>query len=654
MLLAASGGGAVEPGLYAEDVFGIHTRTGNGSNANSNVPVVNGMDLAGEGGFVWVKERNSSNAHTLLASDLSTVSGIRQYLTTNAVHQANHKANGSININFNSNGYTIRGFDGQVNQNSGNTYVDWAFRKAPGFLDVVTWTGNGVQGREISHSLGSVPGMIFIKRTDTSGHWIVYHRSIGAFYHLRLNETQPLITSNQQFSNIEPTSSVFTVHDDGSVNLSGGSYIAYVFAHDDQSFGTTADESIIKCGSYSSTGFVDLGWEPQWVMIKSVSEQADYRGDWRIYDNIRGITEGDDHQLFANDSRAEDTNNFATAISLNATGFTVEGQGNYGTSTVYMAIRRPHKPPTAGTDVFKAITRNGTQADASITGFGFVPDLFMSRARNNLADQQWQVFDRLRGPLIVLSTRYQSAESSYPRSLTSFDQDGVSFGNDTHAGGLNYTGGQYVYHTFSRAAGVFDVVAYDGTASALAVNHNLAAIPELIIVKCRSNNGQWGVYDATNGPTKAAQLNSNSRYNTTQSYWNSTAPTKTQFTVNTDGAVNDTGQKYVAYLFASQTGISKVGSYTGTGNAINVDCGFSYGARYILIKRTDTSGDWYVWDTTRGIVSGNDPYLLINGGAAEVTDTDYIDPLNAGFTVTSSAPAALNTSGGTYIFLAIA
>ena len=64
--------------------------------------------------------------------------------------------------------------------------------------------------------------------------------------------------------------------------------------------------------------------------------------------------------------------------------------------------------------------------------------------------------------------------------------------------------------------------------------------------------------------------------------------------------------------------------------------------------------DWYVWDTARGIVSGNDPYLLLNSTAAEVTNTDYIDPLNAGFTVTSSAPAALNASGGTYLFLAIA
>jgi hypothetical protein len=120
------------------------------------------------------------------------------------------------------------------------------------------------------------------------------------------------------------------------------------------------------------------------------------------------------------------------------------------------------------------------------------------------------------------------------------------------------------------------------------------------------------------------------------------------------GLVSENGRTFVVYLFATLAGISKVGNYSGTGNAINVDCGFSAGARYILIKRTDSSGDWFVYDTARGIVSGNDPYLLVNDSAGEVTNTDYIDPLNSGFTVTSSAPTGLNASGGTYIFLAIA
>jgi hypothetical protein len=74
----------------------------------------------------------------------------------------------------------------------------------------------------------------------------------------------------------------------------------------------------------------------------------------------------------------------------------------------------------------------------------------------------------------------------------------------------------------------------------------------------------------------------------------------------------------------------------------------------VLIKRTDVAGAWYVWDSARGIVSGNDPYLLLNSSAAEVTNTDYIDTYSAGFEISSTAPAAINANGGTFVFLAVA
>jgi hypothetical protein len=73
-----------------------------------------------------------------------------------------------------------------------------------------------------------------------------------------------------------------------------------------------------------------------------------------------------------------------------------------------------------------------------------------------------------------------------------------------------------------------------------------------------------------------------------------------------------------------------------------------------MIKRTDSTGDWYVWDSARGIVAGNDPYLLLNSTAAEVTNTDYVDTYSLGFEISSTAPAAINANGGTFIFLAIA
>jgi hypothetical protein len=172
-------------------------------------------------------------------------------------------------------------------------------------------------------------------------------------------------------------------------------------------------------------------------------------------------------------------------------------------------------------------------------------------------------------------------------------------------------------------------------------------------VKARTVAENWYVYHTATGATKAIYLNGTQAPATSVGFWNDTAPTSSVFSVYS-AFTNSSSQTYIAYLFASVDGISKVGNYTGTGSDLNVDCGFSAGASFVLIRRTDSTGDWYVWDSVGGIVAGNDPYLLFNSDAAQVTNTDYIDPLSSGFTVTSSAPAGLNASSGTYIFYAIA
>jgi hypothetical protein len=126
------------------------------------------------------------------------------------------------------------------------------------------------------------------------------------------------------------------------------------------------------------------------------------------------------------------------------------------------------------------------------------------------------------------------------------------------------------------------------------------------------------------------------------------------FSLGTAAEVNTSAATYIAYLFTSCTGVSRVGSYAGTGTTQIIDCGFSTGARFVLIKRTDSTGGWYIWDSARGIVAGNDPYLLLNTTAADVTTTDWVDTAATGFELSSTAPADINASGGAYIFLAIA
>jgi hypothetical protein len=236
--------------------------------------------------------------------------------------------------------------------------------------------------------------------------------------------------------------------------------------------------------------------------------------------------------------------------------------------------------------------------------------------------------------------------------------DGWQTGNGT-VRFENSTAVNYVLHAFKRAPSFFDVVCYTGTGSARTVAHNLAAVPELMIVKCRSAANGGLVYNKTITASKFLELfftgeGAFAASGPDAGPFNSTTPTSSVFSVGTYSNTNGSGATYVAYLFATCAGVSKVGSYTGTATTLQIDCGFTAGSRFVLIKRTDSTGDWYLWDSARGIVAGNDPYLLLNSSAAEVTNTDYIDTYSAGFEISSTAPAAINASGGTFIFLAIA
>jgi hypothetical protein len=232
--------------------------------------------------------------------------------------------------------------------------------------------------------------------------------------------------------------------------------------------------------------------------------------------------------------------------------------------------------------------------------------------------------------------------------------DGVKVGTTSNL--TNESSGTFINYLIDRAPGFMDVSCYTGNGVAgRTVPHNLTVVPELIIVKRRNTSANWLVY--CSGLTSAAYslvLNSPNAEDLDSAMWNSTNPTSSVFTVGTSLSTNGNNSTYVSYLFASCPGVSKVGSYTGTGTTQVINCGFTAGSRFVMIKRTNNTGNWFVWDSARGIVAGNDPYLLLNLDNAEVTNTDFIDTASTGFEISSTAPAAINASGGTFIFLAIA
>ena len=267
--LAAAGAGG-DP-VYVDDVFSTFLYTGT-DNAQT---ITNGIDLSGEGGLVWLKQRTTANTRHAWTD---TERGAYALDSTDTIGQFTSYVTG-----FNSNGFNIGATSSGIFNESPKEYASWTFRKAPGFFDVVTYTGNATL-RTIPHSLGSVPGMIIIKEYSGTSGWTVYHRSTGNEKQLRLD-----ITSGQggttAWNDTTPTSTHFTVNSDQDVNQNGETFVAYIFAHDEPVFGTDEDESIIKCGSFTGIGFKDIGFEPQFLLVKETSGS----GNWQIYDNMRGV-----------------------------------------------------------------------------------------------------------------------------------------------------------------------------------------------------------------------------------------------------------------------------------------------------------------------------------------------------------------------------
>jgi len=621
--------------LYVEDVFSAYTYTGTGA----NLDIVNGIDLAGEGGLVWGKRRNGAISALLL----DTERGATNYLLPDAT-----SAQGTLGTTltaFNSDGFSL-GSGSNLNAGGGSTNVAWTFRKAPRFFDVVTYTGNGAN-RTIPHSLGVVPGMIVIKRVDNTNNWAVYHRSLSNAQYLNLNETAAAAAGVTWWNSTSATDSVFSIGTGGAVNTSGGTYIAYLFAHDD------SDEGIIQCGTYTGNGsatgpIINLGWEPQYVLIK----RSNSTGSWYIFDTARGMTLNNDAYLVANTSSAEP----ATGAYINptATGFnltTSNSEFNGSSSTyVYMTIRKGNmRVPTDATKVFAINARTGTGGSATISGLSITnqPNLAISKRRSAASEWNWQ--DTLRGTLSQLSSSSTAAETTENDRIQSFYMDGVQLGLDAT---INAGSSTYINCFLRQAKGFLDIVGYIGQGSATAVAHNLGVVPDLMIIKRLVSTDNWAVYYGDN--TRALYLSTTAASILSNMYWNNVTPTEAVFTVNNETAVNGSNSPYIAYLFASCPGVSKIGTYTGNAAVNQINCGFAAGARFVMIKRIDSTGDWYYWDSTRGIIAGNDPYLLMNSTAAEVTSTDYVDAYSAGFELSSTAPAALNASGGSFLYVAFA
>ena len=422
---------------------------------------------------------------------------------------------------------------------------------------------------------------------------------------------------------------------------------------DPDSFVFGGQNSVIKCGEYQGAAShstpveINVGFEPQWVIIKSL----DSTKDWVMLDSMRKWTGDSGSNIAWLEPNTGDTESTGTMAQLTQTGFICANSSfiNGSNSTfIYMAIRRPDgyvgKPASAGTDVFAMDTGNSSSIIPNFVSqfpvdFSLVKDPWSSSS-------WWSGSRKTQG--YELKVNGTDAQVSWAYSVY-----------DSNVGWQNYSG-----HTTSNQMSwmwqrgkSFDLITYsgDGSSSTRAIQHTLAAAPDMMWIKSRNTGGtEWKVYHSDLGPTTVPRLNNAAAAETSQTVFGSTDPTTTHFFVK-GGSTNNSSETFKAILFKSISGISKVGSYTGSSSSQTITTGFQ--PRFIIFKNTTNTDNnwttgWFTFDTFRGWASGNnDKRMRLNDTASESTE-DWTNPTSTGFTINADAGNYLNNDGETYIYYA--
>ena len=264
------------------------------------------------------------------------------------------------------------------------------------------------------------------------------------------------------------------------------------------------------------------------------------------------------------------------------------------------------------------------------------------------------------------------------RTLTSSNTNGFTLGQDAYYTNFNNNSDTYVSWNW-KAGGTassntdgsitssvsanttsgFSIVSYTGTGSVATVGHGLSSAPAMIIIKARedvnSEAQHWIVYHQSLGNTSYIWLNRNIAKGTSALGWNDTSPTSNVFSLGNGWTPNNySGSNYIAYCFAEKQGYSKFGSYTGNGNADGTFVYTGFKPAFILIKQTNAVGAWYMWDNKRDTINPYQKYLIPNGTNVEYSGAErWLDSLSNGFKWRNTE-TAMNDSGATYIYMAIA
>ena len=314
----------------------------------------------------------------------------------------------------------------------------------------------------------------------------------------------------------------------------------------------------------------------------------------------------------------------------------------------------------------------GNNSSQTITGVGFQPDWVWFKSRTT-TDSHYLV-DSVRGNTKYIRSQTNTAEETNSTAVTSFNSDGYALGsagnvNDNanyvswnwKAGGSasSNSDGSVTSSVSANTTAGFSIITYTGTGSVGTIGHGLNSAPELVILRNREVASSWWTWGELLGNVNILELQSTAAINNPNgNYHNDTMPTSSVISFGSDGQVSGSGQSHICYAFHSVKGYSKIGSYTGNGNADGTFVYTGFKPAFVLLKNADEVEQWWIFDNKRNAYDGNFRYYSLNpnSSSAEGTtsgDNNHIDFYSNGFKLRTTAQQ-LNGTSDNFIYMAFA
>ena len=310
-------------------------------------------------------------------------------------------------------------------------------------------------------------------------------------------------------------------------------------------------------------------------------------------------------------------------------------------------------------DYFNTVLYTGdASSDRTITNT-FGTDFLWLKERNGTDDHH--LWDKVRGDGKRIHSNLTNAESDLGTYIalvsTGFKVSGGTYNNNGSqyaawnwkAGGtaVSNTDGSITSSVSANQDAGFSIVSYTGTGSAGTVGTGLGAVPKMIIIKDRDAADNWNVYHSSTGNNSHLHINLTNAKSASSSYWNTTSPTSSVFSLGSSGAVNTSSNNFIAYCFAEKKGYSKFGSYVGNGGNQFIYTGFK--PAFVIEKRSSNVSEWDMYDNKRNTFNSVTKVLKPKASDAEAT-YGGLNFLSNGF----EAKGSLNDSGQTLIYMAFA